>query len=171
MQQVTPNIRGAFGPVEETLGIFPTGYLLGSRIKDPGAGGHPPDSEAGEYGPTRPNKEGPRELNSFLCHHRTSCCSIKGTGGVLDGIPCHISQRGDRISAEAEFHVGRGGNGRDPRGLPLPSRTPLAAGGKDGGMADGTAVHSQRDGNECTGMAVCPLPTIGPRVPRPTKIT
>ena len=42
-----------------------------------------------------------------------------------------------------------------PRG---PSRTQLAAGDKDGGVADSAEVNSKQDGNGCTGMPRCPIP-------------
>ena len=54
------------------------GSLRGIRRGNPGAGGHPHASETGGSVPPRPDKDVPRELDSVLCYHRTSCCSAQG---------------------------------------------------------------------------------------------
>ena len=55
-------------------------------------------------------------------------------------------------------------------GFPYPSCTPLAAGDKYGGMADGAAVKSKRDRTGCAGMARCLIPAIWPRSSRSNHI-
>ena len=68
---------------------------------------------------------------------------------------------------EAERPVVREGPGRDPRGCPFSSYTPLAAGKKDGGMATSASVNGKWCVTEFAGMDRCPLPLIWHRSPRP----
>ena len=64
----------------------------------------------------------------------------------MDGRPCRIYHRDEERGAEEELNSVGGGTGGDLSSLPCPSHTPLVACDKDGGMADGAAVHSQRGG-------------------------
>ena len=60
MQQVTPGIGDAFGPVEQVLmKSFFLSLFQGLGEGTPGRGGHPPACETGGPGPPRPNKDGP----------------------------------------------------------------------------------------------------------------
>ena len=81
-----------------------------------------------------------------MCHHRTSCRRTQGPGEVQDGKTCLIYKKGERIGAEVECKAVRGSTGGDPDECSCPSRTLLAAGNEDGGMADGVAIGSKQDG-------------------------
>ena len=57
VQQVTPNIGGAFSPVDYALqDYFPSALFNGRRGWNPTAGGHTLVSESGGSGPPRPHK-------------------------------------------------------------------------------------------------------------------
>ena len=77
-----------------TLEVTPTGVVISAagrprhwghprpiierKIGNLVEGGHPHISETGGSVPPRPDKDVPRELDSVLCYHRTSCCSAQG---------------------------------------------------------------------------------------------
>ena len=73
--------------------------------------GHMNSSKTGGTGPTRPDEDGPRELDSVLCHHRSTCCSAQGAGRVLDGVPLGLPPRETDCNAEAERPAGGGSPG------------------------------------------------------------
>ena len=72
-------------------GKYNSGPLPGRRRGCPGAGGHLPASETGGFGSPRPKNNGHREMDGFLCNHRTSCHRTQGKVVGKDEIPCHIS--------------------------------------------------------------------------------
>ena len=77
------------------MGHVHTGPIPGRRIGNPGAGGHLPASETGGSGPPRPDKDGPRDLDGVLFYHRTPHLSAQGPGGVQDGRPHFLYERGE----------------------------------------------------------------------------
>ena len=84
----------------------------------------------------------PQELEGVLCYHRISRRSAQGGGGFQDRKPRHLHARRDLRVEEEERNAVGGGTGGYPREFPCPSCTPLAAGDKYGGMADGAAINS-----------------------------
>ena len=79
---------------------------------------------------------------------------------MKDGKEITIYQVRERRGVEVERKAVRGGTGGYPGRCPCQSCTPLAAGGEDGGMADGSAVDSKQYGTGCAGMARCPITEI-----------
>ena len=85
-----PRHRGCLWPSGwHTPRLLPSGPLPGPRGRNTKAEYHLTVGEAGGSGPTRLHKDVPWELESILFHHKTTCCSTQGTGGVPDGGPFH----------------------------------------------------------------------------------
>ena len=121
---------------------------------------HLPASQTGGIGPSWPNPDGPWELDSVLCHHRTYFCSTQGTGVVTDGRPLGLPPGGLYGSLAKRPMVSRGGTGGNTGRVPGPTRMLTATGDKEQGLADSAAVHSKCDGAVVTGMLWRPIPTV-----------
>ena len=81
-----------------------------------GEGVNPPASETGGSCHPIPNKNGPRELDSVMCNHRTSPRSAQGTVGIPNGWSLRLPTRGKSGGVEAERPAVWWGPGGDPSG-------------------------------------------------------
>ena len=115
--------------------------------------GHPPVSQTGGIGPSRPLLEGPLELDVFLCHHRTPSLGTQGPCGVPYGGPLGLPPgRMDGGLVQRTEAIRGGSDNRTGGGAGL-TRTLTATSDKDRGLAYSAAVHSQWGGTGGTGMA------------------
>ena len=83
MQQVTPNIGDAFGPVEQALRVALIPALFQGLVEvTPGRGVTQLHVKQGGLALPDPKKNDSEELEDVLYDHRTYRCSNQGPGGV-----------------------------------------------------------------------------------------
>ena len=128
-------------------GCLHCGPLSGPGRRNTREISHPLTRETGDTRTSRPDENGPLNLDSVLCHDRTPRCRSQAPRGVLEIWPLDLLPIGESGGVETDRSEGRGGTGRYPIRGPIPRSTSIVAGDKDGGMADGADLNGKMGRN------------------------